>query len=128
MTGLCLLVNCSPARFKLGSQLVLYNIKIEYSPLTITNSVSDPSHFDLDPDPDPGIHIWESGSGSSEPPFRHSGSVSGSKVDPDPSTYFSYFHKEIHVVQITILIFATANIYKRHFSDKKTFSFTFYST
>ena len=22
-------------------------------------SVSDPSHFDVDPDPDPGIHIWE---------------------------------------------------------------------
>ena len=21
-------------------------------------SVSDPSHFDVDPDPDPGIHIW----------------------------------------------------------------------
>ena len=25
----------------------------------LTNSVSDPSHFDVDPDPDPGIHIWE---------------------------------------------------------------------
>ena len=29
--------------------------------ISICNSVSDPSHFDvdLDPDPDPGIHIWE---------------------------------------------------------------------
>ena len=24
----------------------------------IYTSVSDPSHFDVDPDPDPGIHIW----------------------------------------------------------------------
>ena len=28
---------------------------------TLKSSVSDPSHFDVDPDPDPdpGIHIWE---------------------------------------------------------------------
>ena len=32
----------------------------------LTSSVSDPSHFDVDPDPDPGIYIWK-------------------KVAPDPS-------------------------------------------
>ena len=25
----------------------------------LLSSVSDPSHFDMDPDPDPGIQIWE---------------------------------------------------------------------
>ena len=25
----------------------------------VSASVSDPSHFDVDPDPVPGIHIWE---------------------------------------------------------------------
>ena len=24
----------------------------------VLGSVSDPSHFDVDPDPDPGINIW----------------------------------------------------------------------
>ena len=44
-----------------------------------------------------GSTFGNSGSGSSDPPFRNSGSGSGSsvphleKVDPDPSTYFSYF-------------------------------------
>ena len=59
----------------------------------LINSVSDPSHSDMDPDP--GIHIWEKWIqirilGST---FGKSGSGSGSKVDldPDPSTYFSYF-------------------------------------
>ena len=74
--------------------------------LLVMASVSDPSHFEVDPDPDPGIQIWEkwiririlgstfgksgSGCGSSDPPFRNSGSGSGSsdphleKVDPNP--------------------------------------------
>ena len=75
-------------------------------------SVSDPSHFDVDPDP--GIHNGKSGSGSSDPPFHNSGSGStfgksgfrsGCKVDPDQSIYFHIFHIEIHVGQIKILIF-----------------------
>ena len=54
-------------------------------------SVSDPSHFDVDPDP--GIHIWEKWIRILGSTFGKSGSGSGSKVDPDPdpSTYFSYF-------------------------------------
>ena len=27
--------------------------------ITLAGSVSDPSHFDVDPDSDPEIHIWE---------------------------------------------------------------------
>ena len=41
----------------------------------LLSSVLDPSHFDVDPDQDPGIHL----------------SLIVEKVDPDPSTYFSYF-------------------------------------
>ena len=43
-----------------------------------------------------GSTFGKSGSGSSDPPFRNSGSRTGSsdphleKVDPDPRTYFSY--------------------------------------
>ena len=33
----------------------LTKVKVHYN----ITSVSDPSHFDVDPDPDPGIHIWE---------------------------------------------------------------------
>ena len=64
-------------------------------------------HFDVDPDP----------------PFRNSGSGFGSsdpqleKVGPDPVPKWTririrvpIFHKEIHVGQITILIFVTAKI------------------
>ena len=66
----------------------------------------------------------KSGSGSSDPPFRNSGSGSSDphfeKVDPDPVPkwiririrvpIFHIFHKEIHVGQITMLIFVTAKI------------------
>ena len=64
----------------------------------VLTSVSDQSHFDVDPDP--GIHIGEkwirilgstlgkSGSGSSDPHLRNSGSGSSDphleKVDPGP--------------------------------------------
>ena len=44
----------------------------------------------VDPDPDPRIHVWESGSGS--------------------EYLFLIFFIEIHVGQITILIFVTAKI------------------
>ena len=65
----------------------------------VLTSVSDPSHFDVDPDPDPRIHL----------------SVI---VDPDPVPkwirirvpIFHIFHKEIHVGQIKMLIFITAKI------------------
>ena len=50
-------------------------------------SVSDQSHFDVDPDP--GIHIWEKWIWI---------------------LIFFIFYKEIHVGQITILIFVTAKI------------------
>ena len=52
-------------------------------------SVSDPSHFDVDPDP--GIHIWEKWIRIRVPIFH-------------------IFHKEIHVGQIKMLIFITAKI------------------
>ena len=52
--------------------------------LTLVISVSDPSHFDVDPDPDIlGPTFGKSGSGSSDPPFRNSGSRSGFKVDQE---------------------------------------------
>ena len=62
----------------------------------LKNSVSDPSHFD--------------GSGSSDQHWK--------KLDPDPGPkwiqirvpIFHIFHKEIHVRQITMLIFVTAKI------------------
>ena len=95
----------------------------------LKSSVSDPSHFDVDPDP--GIHIWEkwirilgftfgkSGSGSSDPPFRNSGSGSLDphleKVDPVPKWIrirVPIFHKEIHVGQITMLICYRQNLEK----------------
>ena len=59
-------------RLRKGSEYIRTGITIDFS------SVSDPSHFDVDPDPDPGIHIWKSGSesGSWDPHFG--------KVDPDP--------------------------------------------
>ena len=76
--------------------------------------------------------------------FGKSGSRSGSsdphleKVDPDPVPksiririrvpIFHIFHKEIHVGQIKMLIFITAKIQKRHFSDNKNIQFYFYST
>ena len=62
------------------------------------------------------------GFGSSDPPFRNSGSRSSDphleKVDPDPVPkwirirvpIFHIFHKEIHVGQIKMLIFITAKI------------------
>ena len=61
-------------------------------------SLADPSHFDVDPDPgihvkvdpDPLIHIWEKWIPILGSTFGKSGSGSGSNVDPDPSTYFSY--------------------------------------
>ena len=66
----------------------------------------------------------KSGSGSSDPPFRNSGSGSSDPhlekvdldLDPGPKwirirvPIFHIFHKEIHVGQITILIFVTAKI------------------
>ena len=60
-----------------------------------------------------------SGSGSSDPPFRNSGSGLSDphleKVDPDPVPKWirirvPIFHKEIHVGQIKLLIFVTAKI------------------
>ena len=37
-----------------------FNCKVSFKSGSIPiTSVSDPSHFDMDPDPDPGIHIWE---------------------------------------------------------------------
>ena len=77
--------------------------------IMIISSVLDPSHFDVDPDVNPGIHIWKNGSrsGSSDPHLEN--------VDPDPGPKWirirvPIFHKEIHVGQITILIFVTAKI------------------
>ena len=101
--------------------------------INLYSSASDPSHLTwiriL------GSTFRKSGSGSSDPPFRYSGSgssdssfrYSGSgssdprleKVDPDPGSkwirirvpifnIFHIFYKEIHVGQITILIFVTA--------------------
>ena len=66
----------------------------------LLSSVLDPSHFDVDPDQDPGIHL----------------SLIVEKVDRDPGPkwirirvpIFNIFYKEIHVGQITILIFVTA--------------------
>ena len=60
------------------------------TPAAWVSSVSDPSHFDVDPDPDPGIHIWEKW-------IRIRIRV-------------PIFHKEIHVGQIKMLIFITAKI------------------
>ena len=69
-----------------------------------------------------GSTFGKSGSGSSDPPFRNSGAGSSDphleKVDPDPKwiririrvPIFHIFHKEIHVGQITMLIFVTAKI------------------
>ena len=72
-----------------------------------------------------GSTFGNSGSGSSDPPFRNSGSGSSDphldKVDPDPGPKWIRirvpididaicYHKEIHVEQITILIFVTATI------------------
>ena len=71
-----------------------------------------------------GSIFGKSGSESSDPPFRNSGSGSSDphleKVDPDPVPkwiririrvpIFHIFHKEIHVGQITMLIFVTAKI------------------
>ena len=34
-------------------------IRMFYDSVKVESSVSDPSHFDVDPDPDPGIHISE---------------------------------------------------------------------
>ena len=71
----------------------------------VVGSVSDPSHFDVDPDP--GIHIWEKW-------IRIHLYVI---VDPDPRIHIwkkwirirvPIFHKEIHV---------------RHFSDNKNIKF-----
>ena len=73
-----------------------------------------------------------SGSGSSYPPFRNSGSGSSDphleKVDPNPVPKWirirvPIFHKEIHVGQIKMLIFITVKISQ----ITKTFSFTYYS-
>ena len=69
---------------------------LPFLPSCLITSVSDPSHFDVDPDPDPHL----------------------GKVDPDPVPkwirirvpIFHIFHEEIHVGQITILIFVTAKI------------------
>ena len=82
----------------LSGQMCLF-----FSFICLANSVSDPSHFDVDPDPvpDPGIHIWEKWM---DPDPRIHISVI---VDPD-FHIFHIFHKEIHVGQITILIFVTA--------------------
>ena len=69
-------------------------------------SVSDLSHFDVDPEPVPKIHIWEKW-------IRIHLSVI---VDPDPRIHiwknwirirvpiFHIFHKEIYVGQIKMLI------------------------
>ena len=64
-----------------------------------------------------GSTFGKSGSGSSEPPFRNSGSGSLDphleKVDPVPKWIrirVPIFHKEIHVGQIKMLIFITAKI------------------
>ena len=82
--------------------------------LGLPSSVSDPSNFDMDPDPDPWVHIWEKW-------IRILGSEYLFLI------FVIYFNKEIHVGQITILIFVSAKIEKRHFSvKKKTFGFTFY--
>ena len=62
----------------------------------------DPDPLSVIVDPDPRIHVWK-------------------KVDPDPGlkwirirvpifNIFHIFYKEIHVGQITILIFVTAKI------------------
>ena len=58
-------------------------------------------------DPDPWIHLFVIVDPDS---FGKSGSGSGFKVDPDPSTFFHIFHKEIHVGQIKMLIFITDKI------------------
>ena len=66
-----------------------FNCKVSFKSGSIPiTSVSDPSHFDMDPDPDPRIHIWEKWIRILGSTFGKSGSGSGSKVDPDPSTYF----------------------------------------
>ena len=69
-----------------------------------------------------GSTLGKSGSGSSDPTFRNSGSESSDphleKVDPDPVQkwirirvpIFHIFHKEIHVGQIKMLIFNTVKI------------------
>ena len=56
----------------------------------------DPDPLSVIVDPDPRIHVWK-------------------KVDPDPGPKWirirvPIFHKEIHVGQITMLIFVTAKI------------------
>ena len=70
-----------------------------------------------------------SGSGSSDPPFRNSGSGSSDphleKVDPDPSTYFSYFSLRNSCRTNYNAYFVTAKIQKRHFSDNKNIQFYF---
>ena len=69
-----------------------------------------------------GSTFGNSGSGSSDPSFRNSGSGSPDphleKLDPDPGPkwirirvpIFNIFYKEIHVGQITILIFVITKI------------------
>ena len=86
-----------------------------------------------------GSTFGNSGSGSSDPPFRNSGSGSSDphleKVDPDPVPkwirirvpIFHIFHKEIHVGQITMLILLPPKFRKGISQITKTFSFTFYS-